>query len=384
MSSLVPFLNYFIDEAVKNASMHELIDRDINKACYEVQQTPIAITPKAFNQNQQTFSYKQPETLFAYPARSDSENYLQKSEQLVESMHGIQRQAVFEIRGNKKKIECCFYAEKSDIEIIDSSVKNFYPKSITDKGTTRDMAGDFYVYDFLPDAAFYKALTSHLGFVISPLNLIPQLLLNIDENHTGVYQVLFKPLSGCHELVKDACDTEWKALQQTDRQIPPSLQPTSKKIEYKSPDFKSYFAVCIRLILPKDFISIVKSFIHSYSYGSRNLKMLDNSHYSQEQIKGMANKRASYHTGFLVNSHELTGLLHIPYQVLEDKTFTEIFESAPIGDKPVKTLEYDDISIGTWACGSNSKEIHLPLKKKSHMHTCLELAELVKVFCLGI
>ena len=383
MSQLVPFLNYFIDEALKNASLHELLDRDINKSCYEIQQIPIDITPKAFNQNQQELLYKQPETLFVYPSRSDSENYLLQSEQLVESMHGISNQAVFEIRGNKKKIECCFYAEKPDIEIIDSSVRNFYPKSITDKGTTKEITGDFYVYDFLPDAAFYKALTSHLGFVISPLNLIPQLLLNIDENHTGVYQVLFKPLSGCHKLVKNACDTEWKALQQTDKQIPPSLQPTSKKIEYKSPDFKSYFSVCIRLILPKDFIGIVKSFIHSYSYGSKNFKILDNSYYSQEQLKKMANKRISYHTGFLLNSHELTGLLHIPYQVLEDKTFTEIFERAPIGDKPVKTLEYNDISIGTWACGSSSKEIHLPPQKEiPHAHL-LGVSRVGKSILLG-
>ena len=383
MSQLVPFLNYFIDEAVKNASMHELIDRDINKACFEIQQTPIDITPKAFNQNQQGFLYKQPETLFVYPSRSDSENYLLKSEQLVESMHGIQNQAVFEIRGNKKKIECCFYAEKPDIEIIDSSVRNFYPKSITDKGTAEEITGDFYVYDFLPDAAFYKALTSHNGFIISPLNLIPQLLLNIDENHTGVYQVLFKSLSGCHELVKDACDIEWKALQKTDTQIPPSLQPTSKKIEYKSPDFKSYFSICIRLILPKDLISIVQSFIHSYSYGSKNFKMLNNSHYSQEQIRAMINKRASYHTGFLANSHEVTGLLHTPYQILEDKTFTEIFETAPVGDKPVKTLVYNDISIGTWVCGSNSKEIHLPPQKEiPHAHV-LGVSRVGKSILLG-
>ncbi len=47
MSSLVPFLNHFIDEAVKKASLHELIDRDINKACFDIQQMPIDITPKA-------------------------------------------------------------------------------------------------------------------------------------------------------------------------------------------------------------------------------------------------------------------------------------------------------------------------------------------------
>jgi len=53
-------------------------------------------------------------------------------------------------------------------------------------------------------------------------------------------------------MVKEAIDCEWKAMQGADRQIPPSLQAgtISKKIEYKSPDFKSYFVVCARIILP--------------------------------------------------------------------------------------------------------------------------------------
>jgi hypothetical protein len=83
----------------------------------------------------------------------------------------------------------------------------------------------------------------------------------------------------------------------------------------------------------------------------------------------MLNNEISYHTGFLLNSHELTSLLHIPYHIINEKEFSEIFASAPIGDKPIKTTVYKDIAIGTWACGNSSKEVHLPFQKEvPHIH----------------
>ena len=76
----------------------------------------------------------------------------------------------------------------------------------------------------------------------------------------------------------------------------------------------------------------------------------------------MLKRRETFHTGFILNSYELTSILHVPYQVLNDKTLNDIFASAPPGDKPVKTTGYKDIPIGKW-CNS-TKEIHLPVQKE--------------------
>ena len=362
--SLKPFIEYFLEEALKKKSRAQLLDADLNKACFEICEHPVDITPRALSQtetiqNQQIFTYQNPKTLYVYPSKEDAENYLPKAEQLIEAMHGIRKQAVFEIRGNKRKIVCLFYGEKEDIAIIDSAIRNFYPKTITDIAETAPIKGNFFTYDFLPDAPFYKSLTSYRDFTISPLNIIPQLLLNIDKDNIGAYQVLFTPLSGeCHDLTKEAIDSEWQALQGPDNRTPPSLLPGSanKRLEYKSPDFKSYYAVCFRLILPNNSLETsVKAFISNYTYGSNSFKILDNQYYSQNQTEKMLNDRISCHKGFLVNSHELTGIQQIPYQIIGDKAFTEIFATAPVGDKPVKTTEYKDIAIGKWACGNSSK-----------------------------
>jgi hypothetical protein len=133
MPEINPFIRYFIEEAHKKQSLTELLDSDINKACYEIHSTPVNIAPRIFNQPRQ-FQYTEPQILNVYPSKQDSIDYLLKAEQLVESLHGIQNQAVFEIRGNKDLIQTSFFAEKTDIALINSSIRNFYPNSITEKG----------------------------------------------------------------------------------------------------------------------------------------------------------------------------------------------------------------------------------------------------------
>ena len=368
MPPLNPFIQYFVEEAHKKQSFHQLQDADFNRACFELHDTPVNITPRAIQQDE-SFSYQQPKELYVYPSKADSKAYLEKAEQLIEAIHGVSNQIVFQIQGNKDEVTCCFYGEESDLNIIDSAIRTFYPNVVTEIQEPKYYDGDYFVYDFIAKAPFYKSLTSFEDFVVSPLNLVPQLFLNLEK--IGFYQVVFTPLSGeIHELVKQAIDTEWKALQGIERQILPSLQENSEKLDYKVPDFRSYYSACCRLLLPVDSLTAnVKAFISNYTYGSKAFNILDNHQYSQNQIIEMLNSRVSYHTGFLVNSKELTSLLHIPYQVLYDKNYNEVFGSAPVGDKPNKTIKYEDIQFATWACGTNSKDIHLPVQKEiPHVH----------------
>jgi hypothetical protein len=280
------------------------------------------------------------------------EDYLFKAEQFNEAVHNISNQAVFEIRGNKEKIVCCFFGEKPDIEIIDSSFRNYNPHAITEISTTKPVSENYCTYVFAPNAPFYKSLNSFRLFKISPVNIIPSILFNIEKKNQGIFQIIFSPLPGkTHEIVEEAIDIEWQALLGADRQVKPSLQDTTKSLEYKSPDFQSYYAVSVRMFLPiEEFLPSVKAFIANYTYGSKSFSILDNRYYSQEQITQMLNERVSFQSGWLLNTHELTGFLHIPYQILNDKNFTGCFAAAPVGDKPVKTAEYKGIEIGTWAC----------------------------------
>ena len=48
MSDFNPFVNYFIEEALKKQSLVELYNRDFNKAAFELSETPVSIVPRIF------------------------------------------------------------------------------------------------------------------------------------------------------------------------------------------------------------------------------------------------------------------------------------------------------------------------------------------------
>ena len=273
-----------------------------------------------------SFEYIQPCNLLIYPAKQDSFEYLAKTEQFIEALSGIGKQAIFEIRGNEKSIVCSFYGEKEDIYHIQSAYETYFPNSITKITFDRVSSNTIkYVYDFLVQAEFHKTLTNYESFKISPLNSIVQLLSLIPEDEDGVYQVIIAPLPGevCHNLAKEAIDIDWKSQTGGEKATPPSLQAYAinrNNVMLKSQDFRSFFAENARIILSTDkLLSHVKAFISSYTYGLRPFAILENRHYSNKQIHSMDSDGACFHTGWCVNSFELVSMLHVPHQVIDDK-----------------------------------------------------------------
>jgi hypothetical protein len=324
-----------------------------------------------------SFEYKNPCTLLIYPSQQDSEDYLPKTEQFIEALNGISKQAVFELRGNDKGIVCAFFGEKEDIFHIQSAYETYFPNSITEISLDRLSSKSNtikYVYDFLVQAEYHKTLTDYPSFNISPLNSIVRLLSLIPEGEEGAYQVVIAPLPGgvCHGLIKEAIDTEWKSQTSGERSTPPSLQVSAinkNNVMFKSQDFRNFFAANVRFLLSTNkLFSHVKAFSSSYTYGLKQFAILDNSHYSDKQIKSMNTEAACFHTGWCVNSFELVSILHVPHQVIEDKKLREILAIAPVGDKPLLTANYKDVVVGTWACDSRVR-IRLPTQIEiPHVH----------------
>ncbi|MEW6381017.1 MAG: hypothetical protein AB1611_15610 [bacterium] len=371
---VLPFIRYHIAESLKRQSQQELLDADLNRQCLVLHEEPVDITPAIFRAGRPLQQQKS-KVLYVYPSRADynadnSVQYLDKTCQLLESIHSIREQAAFEIRGNREQFVCRFCASEHEIATIDSAVRNFFPHSFTEIGEPEPAPykEGMFCMDFIPEGPCYRSMTSYKTFVISPLNLIPQILLNIDKESTGIYQVVFVPLPGeTHDIIERAVDTAWQSALPIDRQIPPSLQVSeeSRRLGFKSSEFKNFYGAVFRIILPDEsLITSVKAFIASYTYGKRHFRILDS--YSQDQIAEMLyNSRVSYHTSFLLNSPELCSCLHIPYQIFEDENFNGIFASAPTASRPQKSE--GSISIGTWACGKSSLEVYLP-KQMDYPH----------------
>ena len=248
--------------------------------------------------------------------------------------------------------------------MIDSNYKNAFPESYTEitafEPEPRPDNINLSIYDFVPNAGFQMASTTYFNLVKSPLNILLE-LFSIVDNY-AVFQVIIMPMhSSCYDKVQEAIDIDWQNSRPLDNKLPPSMQRADEKLKYKSPEHRSHFAVCIRIILPTDeHIDKVKAFIANYSYGNKHYKIFDNSHYSQEQIWRMFAYGEAFHSGMCFNPHELTGFLHTHCEALDDKKFTNVLAVMPAGDKPDKTTQYEGIPIGTWDCGNSAVKVHLP------------------------
>ncbi len=364
-----PFIKYFVSESLKKMSLSKLLDADINLLCKEIKKRPIDVAPKMLGGSR--LSKRKMLCLSFYPSIDDSENFFEKSENFIESIHEMKFQAVFEIKGNKEKMEFRFYGTEQEIAIIEAGLKNYFPKGQAHVHEPSFVQDKYVVYDFIPDAPFYKQMTSYGSFTLSPINILALIFFNMEKD--CFYQVMVRPLPGnTHDLIKEATDCEWTSSLPNDKIIPPSLQISSinEKIESKSRIFRSFYSVCMRIFLPKG-SKKVEAFISNYSYGSKAFRIISNSDYSKEQISEMVNKRVSFHTGFILNAHELAGILHVPFQLFNDRNVKEKICIVPPGDKPDKLLEESGIFIGKWRCGSFGWQIYLPMDRNNpHCHIC--------------
>jgi hypothetical protein len=360
---------YFNDQAIRNMHGHILLDSDINQQCCIINDSPVSIIPEPYTP-ESSIHYENPKVLYIFPARIDAENYFAKSQQMIEGMTGINKPAVFEVKSINGIIQCGFYAEEADAILINSNFKNIFLNSYSEFHDEKLSlpTENLHVYNFKPDAPFYLAATSFFSFEKSPQNVIIDLFSKIHDY--AALQIVFMPFHGLFQKVREAIDTDWQSQRPRDDKLPPTLQTANERLKYKSPDCKSFFAVNVRIILPSDkYLPEVKAFISQYNYGNKPYKILDRNDYAQEQIKNMYLNRSCYESGFIMNSHELSALLHPCFDTLEQKQYNSIFASTPPGDKPDATTQYDDIPIGTWHCGNSDKVIHLPNQREiPHVH----------------
>ena len=359
-AEMYPFYRHILDEITLNRAMASLKEYDLNSTASIIHAQPVSLDG-VLKVEAQAELYK---CLSVYPSKKDVSEYLSKTEQLFETLHGIKGTALFEIRGNSNSIQFSFTANEEDIKHIESVVNNFYPNAITYIDEIDIVSQNLHCYSFIPARPFYYSFTDYLNYKISPLNSIARLFMQITESAIGIYQVMFKPLAAqYHDYVKRAVDISWNSLLPIDSKTPPSLFPNTiaKRLEYKSLEFGSYFAVTIKIFLPDSIPKeeVIACMSH-YTYGSAKLIYLEPSLFKQDQVFNMFNKQRTYHNGFVVNTHELTGFSHVLYEVLSEQEYKNKVLVAPAGDIPQKLTNYDGVSIGHWKCGKKELPVFLP------------------------
>ena len=262
-----------------------------------------------------------------------------KSELFLKQLQSISHRIGFEIAGNEEKSYLSFLCHHDDepllkgafrgeFEFCELSSVDFLWKCCSEKGL------NIVFNDYFPAPPYSHLLTCPDEIKTSPFRAIVSCLSEIEAPSFGIFQVLFQPVSpfhNWHRNVQAMRDFEYQiklisnmnALQKYQQQIPSGdLHQMSSEICLKAHNDKPFFAVALRVgVIGNDEISknhliTLSSVVNLYQHGGRPLNYINETDYVSQlnlkQIKEMFLLGTNYRPGFILNSQELCGLVHIP------------------------------------------------------------------------
>jgi len=243
--------------------------------------------------------------------------------------------------------------------------------------------------EFYPSTPYSQLLTRPIELQTSPFKSLLTALSFIHPPAIGFYQALFQPVSpenNWHGNVQKLTDIEFNlklldGIQPTQRyaQQAPSgdLRQMSWEVENKAHNDKPFFCLVLRVGIvgavsnTTEMLSSLSTFMNLFQHGGRPLTFLGHKEFlsvlSAEQIQNMIKKGLVHRSGFLVNSFELAGPVHLPpLNIREDRNV--ILEG--LGTLPVRNPELlQGTLIGTCSFAGTKQEICLPENvRRTHCH----------------
>jgi hypothetical protein len=242
--------------------------------------------------------------------------------------------------------------------------------------------------DYYPEPPYHHLLTRPEELQACPYEGLIAALLRLEPPAVGLYQVLFQPVSPDHAWhLNVQLLTDWEYLgrqvqnqgivQRYAQSIPSEeLHHTADKLESKAHNDKPFFAVAVRIAVagstdPSGDIRSLTTFANLFQHGGQALRALTDGDYakvlSPEAIYRMLTEGVTYRPGFLLNSDELTGLIHVPPVAVAARWESVLDTLEPLAGIDVNLAE--GTPIGTSAVADREQLICIsPRMRGRHIH----------------
>ena len=406
-TSLTTSKQYMMSSNFKNG-----VELEVTKGCSsELFAKPVALEPlyqPVFNTEEVVANDKSSFGVLEIPASENELVRLQvwispkqacewnRSELMLKQLSYVRHRTALEIIGNEKEIVIQILCHKDDISVVRAAFsgqfeqcKLFPAKVPMMQNASSELLGQSVFYDFHPVPPYSHLLTAPDELQRSPYIPLVTALSEIPKSATGFYQVVFTPVSpqnNWHRNVEYLTDVEHDIklsngvsnLYNYPQERPSATrQAMSQDVEIKSHNDKPFFAAALRIGVingqehAKSLLRALGIFGSLIQNGGRPLGIVSSEDYRQnlspEKIAQMLKSGLTYRPGFLINSRELTSMVHI--------LPTENTEHIKSTLKPLETLPPDDslsqgTPIGYCECADESLPVCIPLKKRFY-HTHL-------------
>ena len=317
---------------------------------------------------------------------------------LVKQLSLASNRVGLEISGNRERLIITLFCHRGDIPLVTTaflSKLKFCKLSVV----TEEMVfpaelalwQDICFYDYFPPPPYSHLLTRPDELHTTPYEALITALANIPPPAMGIYQVLFQPVAATnnwHRNVETLTDLEYKVklvrsagpAQHYEQQVPSgAIHQMAGEVDTKAHNDKPFYAAAFRIAVigagnnGPDYLQSLSVLSSLFQHGGRPLNFITQDQYNSvlapEQIRRMFLRGLTYRTGFLVNSAELTGLVHFPQATIAEQLETDIDKVETLMVTTGSTLS-NGTPIGTTNVAGQGHIICIPDKIRSrHIHT---------------
>lgn len=395
---------------VRQMAAAELIEREASKGCTPwIAPHPLALEPPyaplasaAPDEGKGDFGVPAPEPLApleAYvwlrvrvPPRSRLDWLA--AERFLKQLARVGHRVVFLVVGNSREIRfflgcheedlpallAAFYGQLGDCTVAEE-------RAPLDAPFTAEEPPRVYLSDFYPAPPYNHHFTRPAELKASPLDALMAVLAQFPATVLGLYQVIFQPTApehNWHANIQGITDLEFMvklspgldemrfALQSPSG----DLRLMSAVLDSKAHNDKPFFATAWRLALLGHSVSAgdlaaLQTVARLFQHGGRPLNEISGEAYTEAvgapALESMLRQQAVFRPGFLLNSEELSGLVHVPAtESLAELRFPIELEN----QYSVRSDLLDEgTPLGTALCAGGKRQVCLPgALRQMHAH----------------
>jgi hypothetical protein len=238
---------------------------------------------------------------------------------------------------------------------------------------------DVALRDFYPPPPYSHLLTQPSEFRESPYTGLFVVLSQIAPPAMGLFQCLFQPVHpghDWHQNIRVLLDAEFKAklalgfesIYRHPQQSPSAdLKQMAWQTEAKAHNDKPLFAVALRLAVlnangsARELLRPLAAFVNLFQHGGRPLAYLTEDDYdflTSAQRAQLFRHALTYRSGFLANSAELSGLVHVPPAGLVDqhRLAIELLDDLVLPDDALT----EGVCVGTYRRAGKCRPVRIP------------------------
>lgn len=262
------------------------------------------------------------------------------SELFLKRLRNLTHRAAFEIAGNSREIQMGFLSHMEDLPIIQTAFKGQFEhcESPVTPGILLERVppgsfDDIRFLDVFPPPPYSHLVTRPDELKVSTYGSLVAAMIGVEPPALAFYQALFQPVSADHNWhrnIQGLLDLEYAikqisglhTLQRYLQQAPSGdLRQMALEVETKAHNDKPFYCLAIRLGVASAgrhgfaHLKALSTFLSVFQIGGRPFQWVTDREYKKitnEGIRTMLVLGAAYRPGFLVNSAELAGFVHIP------------------------------------------------------------------------